>query len=101
MRLGSLPLVVEAAEDPNRSYWGGATYGETPAALATWRAHQKAAARLSSRSIYVVVRHSAHVVEHDRPDAVLAALRLLARAAAGGRFARCGLAAYGAQPLCP
>ena len=101
MRLGSVPLVVEAAQDPNRSYWGGPSYGESASALAQWRANQRAAARLSSQSTFVVVRRSAHVIEHDRPDAVVAGVRLLVRSIeAHHRLPRCALSAYGVQPLC-
>ena len=101
LRLRSTPLVVEAAQDPNRSYWGGPSYGESASALAEWRAHQRAAARLSTRSTYVVVSRSAHVIEHDRPDAVVAGVRLLVRAIEKRhRLPSCALSAYGVQPLC-
>jgi pimeloyl-ACP methyl ester carboxylesterase len=101
LRLGAVPLVVEAAQDPNRSYWGGPSYGESASALAQWRANQRAAARLSSQSTYVVVRRSAHVIEHDRPDAVIAGARLLVHSIeTHRRLPRCALSAYGAQPLC-
>ena len=102
MRLGSLPLVVEAAQDPDRDDWGGPSYGSTADDLADWRAHQQAAASLSTSSTYVVVARSAHIIERDRPDAVVAGLRLLVRAAEGrSPLPRCALAAYGVQPLCP
>jgi len=101
MRLGSIPLVVLAAEDPNRSYWGGASYGETPQDLADWRAHQRAAAFLSTQSTFLIVRHSAHVIEVDRPDAVVASVRLLVHAVTSRlRLPKCALGRYGAQPLC-
>ena len=101
MHLGSKPLVVEAAQDPDRSYWGGPAYGGSASDIADWRAHQKAAAKLSTNSTFVIVRHSAHVIEHDRPDAVIAGLRLLVRAAERHtRIPRCALGAYGSQPLC-
>jgi pimeloyl-ACP methyl ester carboxylesterase len=101
LRVGSTRLVVEAAQDPNRSYWGGASYGESALELAQWRAHQRAAASLSTQSAFVIVARSAHVIEHDRPDAVIAGLRLLVHAIEGRwRLPRCALGAYGAQPLC-
>jgi len=97
----SLRLVVEAAQDPDRNYWGGPSYGETPADLALWRLHQRQAAALSTRSTFVIVNHSAHVIEHDRPDAVIAGVRLLVTAIQGHhRLPACALGAYGAQPLC-
>ena len=101
LALGSTPLVVLAAQDPNRNYWGGPSYGETAADIADWRAHQKAAASLSSNSTYVIVRHSAHVIEVDRPDAVAAAVQAVVGAArAGVPMPACGLGGYGTQPLC-
>jgi pimeloyl-ACP methyl ester carboxylesterase len=101
MRLGSMPLVVEAAQDPDRSYWGGPSYGSSASDIADWRAHQRAAASLSTRSTFLIVRRSAHVIEHDRPDAVIAGLRLLVTAARTRLpMPRCALRAYGGQPLC-
>ena len=101
MRLGSIPLVVLSAQDPDRSYWGGPAYGGSASDIADWKAHQRAAAGLSTQSTFVIVRHSAHVIEHDRPDAVIAGVRLLVRAIrTHTRLPRCALTAYGAQPLC-
>jgi len=101
MRLGSIPLVVLAAEDPNRSYWGGPSYGETAQDLADWRARQRAAGFLSTQSTFLIVRRSGHVIEVDRPDAVVAAVRLLVHAVTSGhRLPPCALGQYGAQPLC-
>jgi len=102
MRLGSVPLVVLSAQDPDRSYWGGPAYGGSAADIADWKAHQRAAAALSTHSTFVVVAHSAHVIEHDRPDAVIAGVRLLVHAIeTRTALPRCALGAYGAQPLCP
>lgn len=101
MRLGSIPLVVEAAQDPDRSYWGGPRYGSSAADIADWKAHQRAAASLSTRSTFLIVSRSAHVIEHDRPDAVVAGLRLLVRSVElRTALPRCALGAYGSQPLC-
>ena len=101
MRLRSIPLVVLAAQDPDRSYWGGPSYGETPQDLADWRAHQQAAASLSTQSTFLIVRRSAHVIEVDRPDAVVAGVRLLVHAVVSRtRLPRCALGRYGTQPLC-
>jgi pimeloyl-ACP methyl ester carboxylesterase len=101
MHLGSIPLVVMSAQDPDRSYWGAPAYGGSAADIADWRAHQRAAARLSTQSTFVIVRRSAHVIEHDRPDAVIAGVRLLVRAIRSHtRLPRCAMRAYGAQPLC-
>jgi len=101
MRLGSIPLVVLSAQDPDRSYWGGPAYGGSAADIADWKAHQRAAASLSTQSTYVIVRHSAHVIEHDRPDAVIAGVRMLVRSIRNHtRLPRCAMKAYGAQPLC-
>jgi len=101
LKPSSLRLVVEAAQDPNRSYWGGPSYGETKADLALWRQHQREAVNLSNRSTFVIVNHSAHVIEHDRPDAVIAGVRLLVSAIKGHhRLPACALGAYGVQPLC-
>ena len=101
LKPSSLRLVVEAAQDPDRNYWGGPSYGETAADLALWRLHQKQAAQLSDRATFVIVNHSAHVIEHDRPDAVIAGMRLLVNTIKGHhRLPACALGAYGAQPLC-
>ena len=101
LKPSSLRLVVEAAQDPNRNYWGGPSYGETPADLAQWRLHQREAVNLSNRATFVIVNHSAHVIEHDRPDAVIAGVRLLVTAIKGHhRLPACALGAYGVQPLC-
>ena len=101
MRLGSMPLVVEAAQDPDRSYWGGKPYGASASDIADWRAHQLAASHLSTDSAYVIVRRSAHVIEQDRPDAVIAGLRLLVTAARLQRWMlRCTLGVYGVMPRC-
>ena len=101
LKPSSLRLVVEAAQDPDRNYWGGPSYGETPADLALWRLHQRQAANLSNRSTFVIVNHSAHVIEHDRPDAVIAGVKLLVNAIKGHhRLPACALGTYGVQPLC-
>jgi len=101
MRLGSIPLVVLAAEDPDRSYWGAPAYGGSASDIADWRAHQRAAASLSTESTFLIVRHSAHVIEVDRPDAVVASVSLLVHAIeTRTRLPRCALAHYGTQPLC-
>ena len=101
LRLGSVRLVVEAAQDPNRSYWGGPSYDETSAELAQWRQHQLDASYLSTQSTYLVARHSAHVIEHDNPAAVIAGIRLLVRSIEKHtRLPRCSLGAYGSQPRC-
>jgi pimeloyl-ACP methyl ester carboxylesterase len=101
LRLGSTRLVVEAAQDPNRSYWGGPSYNETRAELAQWRQHQLEASYLSTQSTYLVARHSAHVIEHDNPAAVIAGVRLLVRSIEKHtRLPRCALGAYGDQPRC-
>ncbi len=101
LKQSSLRLVVEAAQDPDRNYWGGPSYGETPAELALWRKHQREAASLSDRSAFVIVNHSAHVIEHDRPDAVVAGVRLIVTAIKGHhRLPACALGAYGVQPRC-
>lgn len=102
LRLGSTPLLVMAAQDPDRSYWGGPSYGAPAADIADWRAHQRAAAGLSTQSAFVIVRRSAHVIEHDRPDAVIAGVRLVVDAVERSRrLPPCALTAYGSMPLCP
>ena len=102
LQFGAKRLVVEAAQDADRNYWGRLpTYGETAAELAEWRAHQRAAASLSPQSTFVIVSRSAHVIEHDRPDAVIAGVRLIYASYVGRvRLPRCALSAYGSQPLC-
>ena len=99
---GNRRLVVEAAQDADRNYWGLLPiYGETPTEIAEWRAHQRAAAGLSTDSSFVIVNRSAHVIEHDRPDAVIAGVRMLVIPwVARVRMPQCSLSAYGSQPLC-
>ncbi len=101
LRPGSIPLVVEAAQDPNRNYWGASSFGASASDIADWRAHQRAAASLSTNSTFLIVRHSAHVIEHDQPAAVIAGVRLLVLAVRHHhRLLRCALGRYGSQPLC-
>ena len=97
-----LALAIVSAQDPDRNYWGLLPiYGETPAEIAEWRAHQRAAAGLSTDSSFVIVNRSAHVIEHDRPDAVIAGVRTLVIPwVARVRMPQCSLSAYGSQPLC-
>lgn len=95
------PLLVESAQDPNGDYWGGPSYGETAAEIADWRAHQEQATHLSTNVAWVVVARSRHVIEHDRPDAVIAGLRLVVHAAVTHTpLPACALGAYGQQPRC-
>lgn len=42
---------------------------------ATWQSMQGELAALSSRGRHVVVEGSGHNIHHDRPDAVIAAIR--------------------------
>lgn len=101
LRLGSTRLVVEAAQDPNRNYWGGPSYGESKADLALWRKHQLQASYLSTQSTFLIARRSAHVIEHDNPAAVIAGVRLLVRSIEKHtRLPACALGAYGSQPRC-
>jgi pimeloyl-ACP methyl ester carboxylesterase len=101
LRMGSMPLVVESAADPARDYWGGPSYGDSAAELADWRAHQAAAARLSTNAAWVIVAYSAHVIEHDRPGAVIAGLQLLVHAALTHTvLPTCSLRVWGPQPNC-
>ncbi len=68
--LGALPLVVLTADG---------TYAAAPttvrdAAQAAWtRMHRELAAR-SSRGVERLVEHSSHMMPHDRPDAIIAAI---------------------------
>jgi len=101
LRMNGRPLVVESAADPARDYWGGPSYGDSAAAIADWRARQAAAARLSTNSSWVIVAYSAHVIEHDRPGAVIAGLQQLVHAALTRTpLQPCGLRVWGAQLNC-
>lgn len=77
--LGARPLVVIAASQPDRDHLGGPAYGESAAAIRTWKAQQRAAAGLSRNGLFVEAR-SGHVVQHDNPASVTAGLRALVAA---------------------
>ena len=87
--LGSLPLLVLSASEPDRDHMGGPTYGQPAAETALWRQEQAADRTLSSDAIQVIAR-SGHVLQQDDPNAVAEAVReLVAAATRGGARLRC------------
>jgi pimeloyl-ACP methyl ester carboxylesterase len=77
--LGSTPLVVLSASEPDRDHLGGPPYGQPAWMTALWRTQQRDDVRLSTASVQVVA-HAGHVVQQDDPAAVAMAVRVLVRA---------------------
>ena len=77
--LGSTPLVVLSASEPDRDHLGGPPYGQPGWMTALWRTQQRDDLRLSTASVQVVA-HAGHVVQQDDPAAVALAVRVLVRA---------------------
>jgi pimeloyl-ACP methyl ester carboxylesterase len=75
-RLGSLPLVVLSASEPDRDHLDGPTYGQPTWMTLLWERQQRAATALSSDAIQVVAR-SGHVLQQDDPPAVVTSVRAL------------------------
>jgi pimeloyl-ACP methyl ester carboxylesterase len=88
-RLGSLPLLVMSASNPEGDHLHGPTYGQPDWMVALWRKEQGADRSLSSDAIQVTAR-SGHVLQQDDPAAVVAAVRTLVTAVESGRHLACG-----------
>lgn len=71
-QMGSLPLLVLSASDPQEDHLGGPTYGQPQWMIDLWRSQQAADVKLSTDSIQVIA-HSGHVLQQDNPGAVIAA----------------------------
>lgn len=78
-----LPIVVVSRGDPD---W---PIGLSPELLWSlehaWQAMQRELLTLSANSVQMIAQHSGHLVQHDRPDVVVDAIRLVVEAARRGR----------------
>lgn len=86
---GTGPLLVLSASNPERDHLGGPSYGDSAAAIAAWRASQRAMTRLTDDSLQVVAR-SGHVLQQDNPAATVAAVGVLAHAVISHVRLTCG-----------
>ena len=86
--LGSLPLVVLSASDPEEDHLGGPPYGQPAWMITLWRTEQHQDLGLSSDAIQVLA-HSGHVLQQDDPGAVAEAVREAVRAAVTHRALAC------------
>lgn len=85
---GTGPLLVLSASNPERDHLGGPSYGQSGAAIASWRASQRAMTRLTTDSVQVTAR-SGHVLQQDNPAATVAAVRTLVQAVVSGTPLTC------------
>jgi pimeloyl-ACP methyl ester carboxylesterase len=76
---GALPLVVLSAGEP--SLWSDEAKAEHPALLADWRDSHRALAGLSRRGQHRIVPGAGHLVQLDRPQAVIDAVHDVLRLA--------------------
>ena len=79
---GTLPIVVVSRSDPD---WPTGLAPELVRSLEhTWQAMQHESLELSSNTLRVVAEHSGHLVQCDRPDVVVDAIRLVVDATRQG-----------------
>ncbi len=78
--LGSRPLLVLSASNPEGDHLDGLTYGQPQWMIDLWRKEQGQDLGLSTDSIQVIA-HSGHVLQQDDPAAVDEAVREVVRAA--------------------
>jgi len=98
-KLGSLPLLVLSASNPEGDHLGGPTYGQPAWMVTLWRTQQRADRALSSDAIQVTAR-SGHVLQQDDPPAVVEAVRELVVAVQTGRRLRCATAWATVRAVC-
>ena len=75
---GDLPLIVLSAG--NAGLWDEAAKDDFPALLADWADSHRALAGLSKRGERRVVEGAGHLIQLQRPDAVIAAIRTVIQA---------------------
>ncbi|MEW5687860.1 MAG: alpha/beta hydrolase [Pseudomonadota bacterium] len=80
---GDLPIIVLSAGDP--SLWSPDARDEHPALTADWQDSHRALAGLSTKGERRVVAGAGHLVQLDKPDAVIDAVGDIVRAARAGR----------------
>lgn len=83
---GDLPLIVLSAGNPG--LWAEDAKSEYPALRADWSDSHRSLAALSRRGERRVVEGAGHLVQLDRPQAVIDAVEEVVRAARVGRGAR-------------
>lgn len=76
---GALPLIVLSAADPG--LWAQEAKDEHPALIADWHDSHSALAGLSTRGERRVVDGTGHLIQLDRPQAVIGAVRDVIQAA--------------------
>jgi pimeloyl-ACP methyl ester carboxylesterase len=86
--LGTTPLVVLSASDPEGDHLGGPRYGQSQQVTDAWIAGQQAALALSSDAIGVRAT-SGHVLQQDNPAAVIKAVAVVLTAARSGTRLSC------------
>ena len=86
--LGTLPLLVLSASNPQEDHLGGRTYGQPQWMVDLWVREQAQSKALSSDAVQVVAV-SGHVLEQDNPAATATAVREVVRAAEMGTRLRC------------
>lgn len=87
-KLGSTPLIVLSASNPDENHLGGPTYGQPAWMTTLWIEQQAEDPSLSSSSIQVIA-HSGHVLQQDDPPAVVESVRELVSAVRTGRRLTC------------
>jgi len=87
-RMGSTPLIVLSASNPDENHLGGPTYGQPAWMTTLWIQQQAQDPSLSSSSIQVIA-HSGHVLQQDDPPAVIESVRELVSAVRTGRRLTC------------
>jgi len=98
-KLGSLPLLVLSASNPEGDHLGGPTYGQPDWMVILWRTQQRRDLALSSDAIQVIAR-SGHVLQQDDPPAVIEAVRELVAAVRSGHHLACSTAWAGVHASC-
>lgn len=82
---GDLPLIVVSASDPGP--WAQEAKAEHPALMADWADSHRSLAALSRRGERRIAEGSGHLVQLDRPQAVIEAVRAVLSLASEGQAA--------------
>jgi len=98
-KLGSMPLLVLSASDPQGDHLGGPTYGQPAWMIALWRREQAQDTALSTDSIQVIA-HSGHVLQQDNPAAMIAAVDELVYSVRTGHALVCTRSLVADRSIC-